>query len=104
MQGSLLSRWIDPVFFDSLVVGTESLKSASDHTISKAIQNCQKILHDKRGQDEVDALKPMKVISTTLSFQHSKEQVQAKLQAVKPDSRISGPKDNLDHVPAAGCE
>jgi tRNA-specific adenosine deaminase 1 len=105
MQGSVLSRWLEPIFFDRLIVGIDSIGGgASPSTVKEAIQDCQRILHSKLGQDDSIASRPLKVEATSLPFVHSKEKVQARLSATSADFHDPDLKGEEAIVTAAGCE
>ena len=103
MQGSLLSQWMDPIFFRTLVVGTESLADGGQTVMCAAVHRCQAVLHAKV-MHAVPEASALQVLPTRRPFVHSREQVVQRLLAASPDATVTGKSDELDYVPAPGCE
>ncbi|UZJ54066.1 hypothetical protein CBS101457_003386 [Exobasidium rhododendri] len=99
MQGSLLSRWVAPIFFKTIVIGVDSTQRTKSY--DEFAQECEMILQEKRRMcsHEGDGVR---VLSTTLPFASSREITREKLLISRPDARVEGPSEEQDLVPAAG--
>lgn len=102
MQGALLSKWLEPIFFDTLVIGTDSIKTLSNDSKWKELEECRLVLQSKTKSSHVE-IKPLKVMIADSSFCHAKETVQEKLLLSRPSATLINTCDELDLVPAAGC-
>lgn len=100
MQGSLLSEWIEPIYFDQVIIGLEGTQHVYDATaIDTAANYCQSVFEEKVGSLHSCNLK---VLTTTIPFSDSRHSVQGRLLQARPSAKVSGPSDELDLVPAAG--
>jgi tRNA-specific adenosine deaminase 1 len=102
IQGSVLSRWIEPLFLSTLVIGVDHVLLQKGVT-EELIRRCQTVLQDKI-QHSPSVGRRIQVFPTTLKFIDSRESVQERLLDLKPNAQIEGPSDELDLVPAAGSK
>lgn len=114
MQGALLSRWIEPIFFTSYVIGTEALEHVcrKKHRIWDEQQSCEAqlqfhtILSQKvqAARSQVPAQHHIpSILMTRLPFTDSREQCESRLLENRPHAVVSGPSDDQDITPAMGC-
>lgn len=99
-QGALLSLWIAPLFFRSYVIGDETNGGGTSR--ASGVEAYNKILQAKAGENSRDVHTPQ-IHMVNIPFRDSRERVQARLLAARPDAVVTGPSDELDIVPAAGC-
>jgi hypothetical protein len=71
--------------------------------MEEVAQNCQAILQEKVRLSEHTG-SCIRVLATSIHFMFSRLKVEETLLVSRPGARVEGSPDELDLVPAAGCE